>query len=299
MKAALNLGANFWNAGEIYGTPDYNSLHLLKAYFTKYPEDADKVIINIKGGYGGVPPNVGPDGSPEGAARSVENCLKVLNGTKFIDVFEYARVDPKVPIETTLGALSKYVESGKIGGIGLSEVSAATIHRAVKVHKIASVEIELSLFSTEVLTNGISAACAEYDIPMFAYSPLGRGFLTGQIKSLNDIPEGDFRRTVPRYFPENFDDNLKLVREVEEVAAREKVTPAQVSLAWVKALAGKAGMPKTIVPIPGATTIPRLQENFKVIDLSKAEIDGLDAILEKFEVKGGRYSGAVAALSNG
>lgn len=142
MKAALEAGCNFWNAGEFCGTPEYNSLTLLEEYFTRYPEDAEKVVLSIKGGL----VNMAPDGTPEGVRMSMDNCLRLLNGRKHIDIFECARVDKNVPIETTLKTLEEeYVKSGKLGGIALSEVSAATIEKAVKATKIVAVEVELSL----------------------------------------------------------------------------------------------------------------------------------------------------------
>lgn len=128
LNKALELGANFWNCGELYGTPDYNSLHLLNKYFTQYPENADKVVVSIKGGL-----KVGqliPDGSEENIRRSVDNCLRLLDGKKKLDIFECARQDPNYPIEHTVEVLAKYVKEGKIGGIGLSEVDAETIRRA-------------------------------------------------------------------------------------------------------------------------------------------------------------------------
>jgi pyridoxine 4-dehydrogenase len=176
MKRALELGANYWNGGEFYGPPQYNSLHLLKAYFEKYPEDVDKVVINIKGGMNVA--KMEPDGTAEGIRKSVENCVSILGGVKKIDIFEAARVDPNVPIEETMATFQKLIAEGKIGGVALSEVRAETIRRAAKVQEIAGgVEIEFSLFTPEPLTNGVFEACAELNIPIIAYSPLGRGFL--------------------------------------------------------------------------------------------------------------------------
>jgi pyridoxine 4-dehydrogenase len=144
MRAALENGMNFWNGGEFYGTPEYNSLVLLERYFEKYPEDADKVVLSIKGAAG--PTGAGPDGSPEGVRRSVDNCLKLLNGRKKLDIFECARRDANTPLEVTLGVLDKeYVQTGKIGGISLSEVRASTVHEAVKITKIVACEVEVSL----------------------------------------------------------------------------------------------------------------------------------------------------------
>lgn len=149
----------------MYGTPDCNSLTLLKKYYTLYPEDADKVVLNIKGA---TRPGLQPDGSPEYVRESVENCLRMLGERGRIDMFECARKDPKVPWEETLGALAELVDEGKIGGVALSEVSADTIRKAAKITKIVAVEVELSLMTTEPLTNGIAKACAELDIPIIA-----------------------------------------------------------------------------------------------------------------------------------
>ena len=241
-------------------------------------------MLNVKGAVG----PKGPDGSPEGVRRSVENCLKLLDGTKKLDIFECGRVDPNTEIEVTVKALAELVQEGKIGGIGLSEVRAETIRRAAKVHPIASVEVELSLWATEPLTNGIAAACKELDIPLVAYSPLGRGFLTGQIKTLEDIPEGDHRRGLPRFQPGNFEKNMELVKELQGIADKKGCTTAQLAIGWVKGLNGKEGMP-LIIPIPGATTEERVEENMKDVKLSEAEDKEIEKILQKANVIGGRY----------
>lgn len=179
----MKLTAMVRNGGTFYGTPEYNSSHLLKAYFAKYPEDASKVVISIKGGHSGH----GIDGSPEYMREEVDNMLKILDGCCKVDIFECARVDPKVPIETTVRALAELVDEGKIGAIGLSECKAETIRKAAKVTKIASVEVEFSLFSPDILTNGVADACAELNIPVVAYSPLSRGFLVCYAQFLTAI----------------------------------------------------------------------------------------------------------------
>jgi len=296
MQTALSTGANFWNAGELYGTPSYNSLHLLKQYFSENPSDAEKVVISIKGGID--PVKHVPDGTEEGVRRSMDNCLAGLDGKKFLDIFECARVDPNTPIETTIGALAKYVKEGKLGGISLSEVKAETIRRAAKVHPIAAVEVELSLWCTDILENGIPATCAELDIPVVAYSPLGRGFLTGEIKKLEDLPEDDMRRRFPRFQPENFGKNVEMVTELEKLAKKKGCTPAQLALAWVKQLSGKKGMP-VIIPIPGATTEKRVIENMKDVELNADDLSEIDAILKKSPVIGDRYGPPYAHLMNG
>jgi pyridoxine 4-dehydrogenase len=293
MKRALELGANLWNAGDFYGPPHANSLQLLDYYFTKYPEDAKKVVLSIKSGMG----PKGPDGSPEGIRASLDNCLKVLDGKVAIDVFEPARVDLNVPIETTVAALADYVKAGKIGGIGLSEVNADTLRRAHAVHPIAAVEVELSLFSTDPLENGIAETAAELNIPVIAYSPLSRGFLTGQINSLDDLPANDSRRNFPRFQPDVFDLNVKLVNELKSIATRDSVTLPQAAIAWVLAQNKVPGAP-VIVPIPGATTIPRVEENLKQVELSDSDLDQINKVLKDIPVHGDRYGGVYARFMN-
>lgn len=295
MKAALDNGCNFWNGGEFYGTPEYNSLHLLRRYFTEYPDDADKVVLSIKGALGA---NLMPDGSPDGVRRSVDACLAGLAGTKTLDIFECARVDPRTPIETTIETLAEYVRAGKLGGISLSEVKAETIRRAHKVHPIVAVEVEISLWATEPLSNGIVDTCAELGIPVVAYSPIGRGFLTGQIKSLDDIPENDFRRHFPRFQPQNFSKNLELVAELEQLAQKKGCTPAQLAISWVRSLSETGGR-GVIIPIPGATTAERVEENSKHVELTDGDLKEIQDILAKFEVSGDRYGGPGATFMNG
>lgn len=174
MRTALKNGMTVWNGGEFYGKPEYNSMTLVKHYFTKYPEDADKVTLVIKGGHN--LENHRPDASPEGIRRSLDNIISQLGGTKKLDVFACSRRDPHVPLETTFGVIQKeYIDTGKLGGISLSECRAETIHEAVKYAKIQAVEVELSIFSPDILKNGVAAACAEHNIPILAYSPIGRG----------------------------------------------------------------------------------------------------------------------------
>ncbi|OBT91027.1 hypothetical protein VE02_00145 [Pseudogymnoascus sp. 03VT05] len=292
MKAALEAGAIFWNGGDFYGTPDYNSLHLLAAYFTKYPEDADKVVLSIKSGYKA---NFGIDGTVENIRDRVNNCNKILAGTKKIDIFEYARIPTNVDFFTvTLKELQKCVEEGLIGGIGLSEVAVATIKKSAAIAKIDAVEVELSLWSTDILANGVVEACSEANIPIVAYSPIGRGMLTGQIKSADDIPEGDFRRMFPRFQPENFHYNLELVQRLQEVSKRSGCTPGQLAIAWVRQ-AGKTvkGSPE-ILPIPGASRKERVEENCKAVTLDKSALADIEKILAEVTVVGGRYPATIS-----
>ena len=269
----------------MYGTPQANSLDLLQRYFTKYPEDAERVVICIKGG--AVPGTMKLDGSPEGARRSVENCVRLLAGTKKLDVFEYARVDSNVPLETTITALADLIKEGQIGGIGLSEVSAETVHRASKVHPIAMVENEVSLFTTDSLSRGVASACHEHSIPMVPYSPLAKGFLTGQIRSLADLPPDDRRHHIPRFSKEKFPKNMALVDKIRAMSEQRGCTPGQLALAWVLQLSQKPGMP-VFIPIPGSTSLTRAKENAQVVELSAEEVAQIDFLLAKVEVAGDR-----------
>lgn len=244
----------------------------------------------------------------------MDNCLKLLNGKKSIDIFECARVDKETPIETTLKTLEEeYVKTGKLGGIALSEVGAATVERAAKATKIVACEVEVSLWATDIFSNGVAEACAKHGIPVVAYvpipsnllltnndrySPIGRGMLSGQIKSPKDIPEADFRRTIPRFNEENFPKNLELVRELEKIAKQKGCTPAQLAISWVRNLSGKNGNP-VVIPIPGATSEERVAENAKEIALNDQDIAEIDSILKSFNVAGERYGGPALAHING
>lgn len=287
MRAALDHGCNFWNGGEFYGPPNYNSLVLVERYLETYPEDAGKITLSIKGGVN--PITHASDGSAENTRRTIDDSMAKLKGRKKIDLFEFARRDQETSIAQTFNLMDKeYVQTGKIEGVSLSEVRAETIHEAVKHVKVHAVEVELSLFSTEVLENGVSAACAQYDIPLIAYSPIGHGILTGKIRRFEDIPEGSMMRMFPRFQPGNFEINMQLVQQVEEMATKKGCTPAQLAINWTRELSRRPGMP-SIIPIPGATTITRVEENSKVIDLTDNEMAQIDATLARFTPAGSRY----------
>ena len=286
MKAALKSGANFWNGGELYGPPHANSLQLLNRYFTKYPEDADKVVISIKGSVSRT--KRGPDNSEENIRRSIDECLKVLDGKKFLDLFEPARQDPNVPLEETMNAMARYIKEGKLGGISLSEVTEEQIRNAAKLHKISAVDVEMSLQTPDVLNNGVAKTCAELDIPLVAYSPLGRGLLTATFSKPEDIDKGDIRHHLPRFQPGNMEKNAAMGLEVQKVAKGKGCTPAQVALAWVRSYSGKEGF-GTIIPIPGSTTEERTIENGIKVTLSDEELKELEEIIQKTIVTGSRY----------
>jgi pyridoxine 4-dehydrogenase len=288
LKAALNEGANLWNASQHYGVEDYNSLHLLKAYFTKYPEDVEKVVIMVKGCY-----DLATRAStvtPEGVRKSIDRCLEIADGKFRIDIFEPGRLDRNVPVEDTFGAITEYVDAGKIGSAGITECSAASIRKAASITPIAAAELELSLFETHILENGAAGACKELNIPIAAFCPLSRGFLTGTVRKYEDLGEKDFRRMLPRFSPENFSINMKLVQDVEEMAARKGCTSGQIAIAWVSQQSQQVGT--SIIPIPGASSFSHLHENLTLVKLTDDELRHIDGALAKTEIKGGRYPAA-------
>ncbi|KAI2635166.1 aldo/keto reductase [Xylaria nigripes] len=288
MHEAVKQGQTLWNGADFYGPREYNSPVLLDRYFAKYPEDADKVVLCIKGGWDLA--TLTADGSPEGTRRAIDIILKQLNGRKKLDMFEFARRDQNADMKLTFETIQKeYIDTGKVGGISLSEVRAETINAAAKVAKISACEVELSLLSAEVLYNGVAAACAEHNIPLVAYSPIGRGFLTGHIKTYDDIPHDSYLKFTPRFMPGGaFEHNIKLVYKVEEMAKKKGCTPAQLAISWVRALNGRPGMP-VIIPIPGATTAERVRENAKEVELTEEDMAEIDEILENFTPLGRRY----------
>lgn len=290
LDAAIDSGATFFNGGEIYGTPDRNSNHLLREYFEKHPQQASKVVLSIKGGF--KPGMMEPDGSEVGARRSVEDSIKQLGGSKKIDIFEYARLDPNTPVEETMRHLKTLKEEGKIGGVGLSEVRASTIERANKIVPISGVEVELSMWTPDVLRNGVAETCARLNIPIVAYSPLARGALTFDA-SMEKLPEGDFRTHMPKLAPDALKQNLKINQELEALAKKKSCTKAQIGINWVRALSGRKvsvydqeGNEKevtlgTIIPIPGSSNVERIQENSKVVDLTDEEMHELLDIVQR------------------
>ncbi|KAL8856493.1 MAG: hypothetical protein Q9178_006892 [Gyalolechia marmorata] len=289
LNAALANNIIVWNGGELYGPPHSNSLHLLARYFAAYPSAASRVLISIKGGcVPNVPLTI--DGSRANIRRSIDDCLSILSGTakKTIDIFEPARLDPKVPLEETINAIAEYVKEGKVGGIGLSEVDAATIRQAHAIHPIAAVEVELNLHTPDILSNGVAATCGELGIPVVAYSPLGRGLLTSQLNTVNDIDKDDIRHHLPRFAPGALEANAKVGLELKRIAEKKGCTAAQVAIAWVRAWSGRDGLAE-LVPIPGATTPERVEENAVEIILTEEEWKEVEGIRKGAVVVGARY----------
>lgn len=233
------------------------------------------------------PAKRGVNGRPEYVRASCDGSLKRL-GVEHIDLYYQHRVDPNVPIEETLGAMAELVAAGKVRYLGLSEASAQTIERASKVHAISALQSELSLWTRDPEEDGALEMCRKLGIALVAYSPLGRGFLTGAITKPEDFDEDDFRRTNPRFQGENFARNLQLVKQVEALAAEKGCTPAQLALAWVLAQG------HDIVPIPGTRRRSRLDENIGALNvsLSREELDSIERIFPPEAVAGARYTPA-------
>ncbi|KID93562.1 Aldo/keto reductase, partial [Metarhizium majus ARSEF 297] len=288
IKTAIESGCTFLNGAEFYGTgPEENSLTLLRRYFSKYPEDAERVAINIKGGRDFK--TLGFDGSPEGVARSIEHSLEQLGPVGRIAQWGMARKDLSHDYEDeTLASIDGYVKSGMIDGISTSEINATTLRSAARKFRLSALEIEVSLFHTDALTNGLCAACAELDIPVIAYSPLGRGLLGGCIKRVDDLALDDMRRDLPWFKDENLQVNLELVEKVEALARKRGCTPAQIAINWLLALSKRPGMP-VIIPIPGSSDPGRIKENAAIIDLTSEDMAEIDGILQGFVAAGDRY----------
>lgn len=262
-------------------------MKLIRRYFEAHPENVSKVTLFVKGCAD--LQTWAPITDREGVRKSVDNCLAELGGVKSIDIFGPTRGNPNVPLDETLEALHELVAEGKIGGVGLSEVGAKTIERANTVVPLSLVEVEFSMWCQDILTNGVAAITKSLNIPISGYSPLGRGFLAGRLRSPADIPAGDIRLILDRFQPDNFARNLDLAEAVRGVADRKKVTPAQLALAWVRSHANnsEAGV---IIPVAGATASSRVRENTKVVDLSTDETKELDDLIASFEIHGLRYN---------
>ncbi|KAL7907668.1 NADP-dependent oxidoreductase domain-containing protein [Trichoderma velutinum] len=287
MKAAVDNGLTLWNGGEFYGTPEYNSMTILKAYFTKYPEDAEKIVLVMKGGFN--TETFKPDGSPEGIRRSLDNILEQLGGTKKVDAFNCARRDPEYPLSVTFGVIQKeYVDTGKIGAIALSECGVDTINEAAAITKVAAAEIELSMSTPDVLNNGIAAACKKHGIPIIAYSPIGMGLLTGEFKNVEDAKKLGAVASFPRFQQEQLEHNIKLVQQVEQFANQKSCTPAQVAINWVRNMANSPELP-LVIPIPGSSSVSRVKENARVIEFTKEEAETLTNLVTGFKTAGARY----------
>jgi aryl-alcohol dehydrogenase-like predicted oxidoreductase len=288
---AIELGVNFFDTADMYGYGENEEL-LSRAFkgvgrekivlATKFAIIRDKSDPTVRG----------ISGKPEYVKKACDASLKRLK-LDVIDLYYQHRVDPETPIEETVGAMADLVKAGKVRYIGLSEASVATIKRAHAVHPITALQSEYSLWSRDV-EDGILETCNQLKISLVPYSPLGRGFLSGEIKKFEDLAADDYRRNSPRFQGENFTKNIKLVEKIGALAKKKNATPSQLALAWVLAQG------ENIVPIPGTKKVSRLEENLKAIELNltKADIEEIEKISPRGVVSGERYPAAMMGSVN-
>ncbi|KAK9453291.1 NADP-dependent oxidoreductase domain-containing protein [Dipodascopsis uninucleata] len=271
----LEEGCTFWDTAYIYN----NNEEVLGRYFAK-SGNRSKVFLCTKCG---IDFKIGVCGKPEVIKKQCSLSLEHL-GVDTIDLYYLHRIDPDVPIEKSVGAMAELVKEGKVKHLGLSECSAETLRRAYKIHPISAVQIEYSLFSHEAERNGLLDACKELGVSVVAYSPLGRGVLTGAFKSLSDFSKDDWRSTNPRFQKESYEANMKLVDEVEKIAEKKGATPGQIALAWVMEQGG--------IPIPGSTKIHRVVENIGSVNvkLSADDMAHIRELIDKIPIIGDRYA---------
>ena len=283
---AIELGVDFLDTSDVYG-PHTNERLVGRAIADR----RDQVVLATKFGIvrdPADPTRRGVNGRPEYVRSSCEASLQRL-GLDHIDLYYQHRVDPDTPIEETVGAMAQLVEEGKVRYLGLSEAGPDTLRRANAVHQITALQSEYSLWTLDPEAE-VLPTCRELGIGFVAYSPLGRGFLTGAIRSVDDLAEDDFRRSNPRFQGENFQRNLDLVATVERLAGEKGITPAQLALAWVLAQG------EDIVPIPGTRRIARLEENIAAVDVELSD-DELRQIADAVpEVTGDRYGAQMMNL---
>lgn len=281
LEHAVEMGINFFDTADMYGP--YHNEELLGRFLKTHSHDvhiASKFgIVRKPGEYQRT-----LDNSPHYARQSCEASLRRL-GVEQIDLYYVHRLDPNQPVEETMAGLIPLVQEGKIARIGLCEVSAATLRRAHAVHPVAAVQTEYSLWTRDVEAE-VLPACRELGISLVAYSPLGRGFLTGRFQNNATFEEGDFRGSLPRFQPENIDANRTLVNVITDLAIKKSCSPAQIALAWLLAQGDD------IIPIPGTKRLPHLQDNLGALSvhLEALEMAQLHQALDTLPVAGERYT---------
>ena len=288
---AMELGITFLDTADVYG-PYKNEELVGRSIKGK----RDQIVLATKFGILRDPsnPNVrGVSGKADYVQRSCEASLRRL-GVETIDLYYQHRVDPNTPIEETVGAMAELVKQGKVRYLGLSEASPQTLRRAVKVHPIAALQTEYSLWTRDP-EREILSVCRDLGVGFVAYSPLGRGFLTGQFQKFEDLPADDYRRNTPRFQGENFQKNLDLVKRVEEIGKEKGCKPSQLALAWVLAQGND------MVPIPGTKRRKYLEENVGALSvkLTKEDLRGIDEVFPPEAAAGQRYPEHMLALVNG
>jgi aryl-alcohol dehydrogenase-like predicted oxidoreductase len=283
IRRALDLGVTFLDTADMYGVGRNEDLIGRAIAGRRGQVTLATKFGNVRGPNG---ERLGISGKPDYVKSACEASLKRL-GVDVIDLYYQHRVDPQTPIEDTVGAMAELVKAGKVRYLGLSEAGPATIARAHKVHPIAALQTEYSLFSRDP-EDELLPLLRELGIGFVPYSPLGRGFLTGRFRRPEDLPEGDFRRSVPRFMGDNFQRNLDLVAAVEAIAGAKGATASQVALAWVLAQG------KDIVPIPGTRRVKYLEENAGAADLrlTADELRQIEAVLPRGAAAGERYAEA-------
>jgi aryl-alcohol dehydrogenase-like predicted oxidoreductase len=286
---ALELGVTLFDTAEMYG-PHTNEVLVGRALADRRDEAFVATKFGI--GYNADRTQLTVDGSPANVRRAIEGSLTRL-GMDHVDLYYLHRVDPDTPIEETVGAMGELVTEGKVRFLGLSEAAPQTIRRAHATHPITALQTEYSLWSREP-EEEILSVVRELGIGFVPYSPLGRGFLSGEIKSVEDLAPDDFRRTNPRFMGENFQKNLDLVTAVSEIAAGKGVTAAQLALAWVLAQGDD------LVPIPGTRRIPTLEQNVAAAEivLTPEDLSRIDAVFPKDAASGHRYAEAARSALN-
>jgi len=286
LNKALEIGCNFWDTADVYGN-GYSERIISKVLKERRKDVflATKFGIDRTGGGWNV------NGKPEYLKAACDGSLERL-GTDYIDLYYLHRVDKNTPIEVTVAAMAELVKEGKVKYLGLSECSATTLRRAYKVHPITAVQVEFSPWTLDIERNGLLEACRELGVSVVAFSPLGRGFLTGQIKSLDDLGENDFRRLSPRFQGENFVKNLELADKIKEIADKKGVTPSQLCLGWLLAQG-----PEVFV-IPGTRKEKYLLDNVAggSIKLTPEEVAEVRHITDSFNVAGERYNPEMMAI---
>jgi aryl-alcohol dehydrogenase-like predicted oxidoreductase len=287
---ALDLGVTLLDTADVYG-PHSNEITVGKSVQGR----RDSVVLATKFGIVRQPGATvsGANGSPDYVRASCEASLKRL-GVEYIDLYYQHRVDPKVPIEETVGAMAQLVKQGKVRYLGLSEAAPATLRRAHKVHPISALQTEYSLWSRDP-EDEILPTLRELGVGFVPYSPLGRGFLAGRFRKLEDLAADDWRRQSPRFQGENFAKNLAVLEHINLFAKHKHCTPSQLALAWLLAQG------EDIVPIPGTTNLSRLEENLAApqITLSKSELQGIEAVAPRGVAVGQRYHPGMMGLLNG
>jgi aryl-alcohol dehydrogenase-like predicted oxidoreductase len=291
LETALKTGCTFWDTADVYGSDGANE-KLIAPYLK---EHRDKIFICTKFGVVQEMGNVTGEirGDAEYVQQACERSLKRL-GIPTIDLYYQHRVDPRVPIEETIGAMKKLQEQGKIRYIGMSECSNETLERALKVAHIDALQIEYSPWTLDIETNGILQTCKENNITVVAYSPLGRGMLSGTIRSPSDFASGDFRPTLPRFQGEAFQANLKLVDAISEIARKKGVTPSQLTLAWL------LKQSDNVIVIPGTRKVERLMENLgsAAVVVNDEEDAEIRKVIREIDIIGERYQSALMTMLN-